>query len=71
MQRDPVHERGMYARRAPAVLPHQLADCSADGNGHFDCRVRVIFETAAGRRSVRQFVHIRRARETWVIESIG
>lgn len=68
---DRVHEKGLDAYEAPAVIPNQEPACVSDGGGHFDCRVRVIFETSEGRRSEDQMVHIRRDEETWTIDSMN
>ncbi len=68
---DRVHEKGLGANEAPLVIPKQEPACSPDGGGHFDCRVRVIFETAQGRQSEEQIVHIRRDGGAWVIESMN
>ena len=68
---DPVHEVGLGARAQPAVIPNQDLRCSSDGNSHFDCRVRVIFETSSERRSQDQLVHVRREGGTWIIDSVN
>ena len=47
VEADRVHERGLQAKEAPVVIPQQEASCSRDGRTHFDCRIRVIFETDA------------------------
>lgn len=69
VENDPVHERGLRAKRAPAVIPRQDPDCTRDGWSHFDCRIRVIFETPTAPRSQEQTIHIRRDRGAWVIDS--
>lgn len=71
MRRDPVHERGLRAKDAPAVIPQQEPQCTPDGRTHFDCRIRVVFETPAGRHSQEQAVHIKLERGTWSVESIN
>jgi hypothetical protein len=71
VESDRVHERGMEAKQAPVVIPQQEPSCSRDGWAHFDCRLRVIFETPAGRRSEEQNVHVRRHGDSWVIDSIN
>lgn len=68
---DRAHELGLQAKQAPVVVPQQEPRCTADGNAHFDCRIRVIFETDAGPRSQEQQVHIRRESGRWVIDSIN
>lgn len=68
---DPVHEVGLKARQAPVVIPQQEPACSSDGDTHFDCRIRVIFETDAGRKSEEQRVHIRREGRSWVMDSVN
>lgn len=68
---DTSHGRGLNAVEAPAVIPFQEPKCSADGNYHFDCRITVIFETPAGRRSQEQAIHIRRSADEWHIDSIN
>ena len=70
MQRDRVHERGLRAKQTPVVIPQQDPQCTADGNAHFDCRIRIFFENPAGRRSEEQHIHIRRVAEGWAIDSI-
>lgn len=71
VRRDPVHERGLQAKEAPMAIPQQRPSCTRDGRTHFDCRIRVIFETQAGRESQEQQIHIRRERDSWVIDSIN
>lgn len=71
VQVDRVHERGLEAKHAPLVIPQQESNCSRDGRTHFDCRIRVIFETPAGHRSEEQNVHIRRDGAAWVIDSVN
>lgn len=71
MERDPVHEVGLRAKAAPVAIPQQEPNCRSDGNAHFDCRIRVIYETSAGRRSEEQLIHIRRENGTWLIDSIN
>jgi hypothetical protein len=71
VEADRVHERGLQAKEAPVVIPQQEANCSRDGRTHFDCRIRVIFETAAGARSQEQNVHIRREADAWIIDSVN
>ena len=68
---DPVHEVGLKARQAPIVIPQQEPVCSSDGNAHFDCRIRVIFETQAGPRSQEQSVHIRHEGGRWIMDSVN
>ena len=68
---DPVHEVGLKARQAPIVIPQQEPVCTPDGNAHFDCRIRVIFETDAGPKSEEQRVHIRREGGSWVMDSVN
>lgn len=68
---DRVHEKGLGANQAPLVIPNQEPVCTSDGGGHFDCRVRVIFETRDGRRSQEQMVHIRSDERAWVVESMN
>lgn len=70
VEQDPVHEVGLKAKEPPAVIPNQEPECSSDGSGHFDCRIRVIYETKAARRSEEQTIHIRRADGGWVIDSL-
>lgn len=71
VEADRIHERGLQAKEAPVVIPQQEANCSRDGRTHFDCRIRVIFETAAGPRSQEQNVHIRREGGAWIIDSVN
>lgn len=71
VEADRVHERGLEAKQAPVVIPQQEATCSRDGRTHFDCRIRVIFETPAGPRSEEQNVHVRRDGVSWAIDSIN
>ena len=71
MERDPVHGVGLRAKAAPVAMPQQEPDCRSDGDAHFDCRIRVIYETRAGRRSEEQVIHIRRANGSWLIDSIN
>lgn len=71
VREDPVHEVGLRAKAAPAVIPNQEPRCTSDGNGHFDCRIRVIFETTSEPRSQDQLIHIRSEGGTWVIDSIN
>ena len=68
---DPVHEVGLRARQAPVVIPQQEPVCTRDGGTHFDCRIRVIFETEAGPRSQEQRVHIRREAGAWIMDSVN
>ena len=68
---DRVHERGLQAKQAPLVIPQQEPNCSRDGRTHFDCRIRVIFETAAGPRSEEQNVHVRHEGGAWIIDSVN
>lgn len=71
MEADRVHERGLQAKQAPLVIPQQEPNCSRDGRTHFDCRIRVIFETAAGPHSEEQNVHVRFEGGAWIIDSIN
>jgi hypothetical protein len=71
LKADPVHEVGMRANTSPAVIPQQEPACSSDGNAHFDCRIRVIYETSAGRHSQEQMVHVRRSGGSWVVDSVN
>lgn len=71
VEADRVHERGLRAKEAPVVIPQQEPNCSRDGTSHFDCRIRVIFETPAGPRSQEQNVHVRRDGASWAIDSIN
>lgn len=68
---DPVHKEGLRANEAPAVIPQQEPACRSDGNGHFDCRIRVVFETSSSRRSQEQMIHIRRENGAWIIDSVN
>ena len=71
---DPLHEVGLDAKAPTVVIPNQEPRCSSDGNGHFDCRIRVIFEAKEANRSQRsqeQNIHIRRDAETWIIDSLN
>lgn len=61
----------MQANAQPAVIPQQEPICSSDGNGHFDCRIRVIYETRTTRRSEEQMIHIRRTGSGWAIDSVN
>ncbi len=61
----------MRARAQPVVIPNQEPDCSSDGNGHFDCRIRVIYESPAGPASQQQTIHIRRTADSWIIDSLN
>ena len=70
MRDDPVHEKGLSAKEAPAVIPQQEPRCKSDGNGHFDCRIRVIYETEGSRHSKEQAIHVRREGGGWIIDSI-
>lgn len=70
MRADPVHEIGLKARQTPVVIPSQEPVCSSDGDAHFDCRIRVIYETKQARRSEDQTLHIKREGGTWIIESL-
>ena len=71
VEADRVHERGLQAKQAPLVIPQQEPNCSRDGRTHFDCRIRVIFETEAGPHSEEQNVHVRREGGTWIIDSVN
>ena len=71
VEADRVHERGLQAKQAPLVIPQQEPNCSRDGRTHFDCRIRVIFETAAGPRSEEQNVHVRHEDGAWIIDSVN
>lgn len=71
VQADLVHEKGLGASEAPLVIPNQEPACTSDGGGHFDCRVRVIFETPQGRHSQEQKVHVRRDQGSWTIDSMN
>lgn len=71
MERDPVHGVGLRAKAAPVAIPQQDPDCRSDGGAHFDCRIRVIYETRAGPRSEEQVIHIRRENGSWLIDSIN
>lgn len=71
MRRDPVHEIGLSAQAPPAVIPNQSPICTSDGGSHFDCRIRVIFETKGRKRSDEEKVHIRRDGESWIIDSLN
>ena len=71
VQADRVHEKGLGANEAPLVIPNQEPACTSDSGGHFDCRVRVIFETSQGRQSQEQIVHIRRDEGMWVVDSMN
>lgn len=68
---DPVHEVGLEAKNPPVVIPNQEPRCTSDGNAHFDCRIRVIFETRSGPRSQEQVVHVRSANGGWAIDSVN
>lgn len=71
MRRDPVHEIGLAAQAPPAVLPNQAPLCTSDGGSHFDCRIKVIFETKGSKRSDEQKIHIRRDGGSWIIDSLN
>lgn len=71
VEADRVHERGLQAKQAPLVIPQQEPNCSRDGRTHFDCRIRVIFETAGGPRSEEQNVHVRHEGGAWIIDSVN
>lgn len=71
VQRDRVHEVGLQAKQAPLVIPQQQPLCTHDGKSHFDCRIRVIFETADGPRSEEHDVHVRREGGTWIMDSVN
>lgn len=71
VQADRVHEVGLEAKQAPIVIPQQEPNCSRDGRTHFDCRIRVIFETVAGPRSEEHKVHIRREGGSWIADSVN
>lgn len=68
---DRVHERGLEAKQAPLVIPQQEPICSRDGRTHFDCRIRVIFETTAGPRSEEHNIHIRLESGSWIADSVN
>ena len=68
---DPVHERGLEANQPPAVIPNQDPICIRDSNSHFDCRIKVIFETGRKLRSEEQTIHIQRETGRWVIDSLN
>ena len=68
---DRVHEVGLRAKQAPVMIPQQEPRCSHDGSTHYDCRIRVIFETAGGPRSEEQSVHIRHEGGAWIIDSVN
>ena len=70
MRGDPVHEKGLSAKEAPVVIPQQEPRCKSDGSGHFDCRIRVIYETDGDRHSKEQAIHVRREGGGWIIDSI-
>lgn len=71
---DPAHAAGLAAKAPPVVIPNQEPKCTPDGNGHFDCRIRVIFEAKDSKRSQRSQehnLHIRRDAGTWIIDSLN
>lgn len=65
------YEHGSWARHFPQVEPNQRPDCTGDGIGHFDCRVRVTFDGPAGRQSTEQLLHVRREGAVWVVDAVG
>ena len=71
VEADRVHELGLQAKQAPLVIPQQDANCRRDGTAHFDCRIRVIFETAEGPRSEEHAVHIRSEGGSWIVDSVN
>lgn len=71
---DPAHAAGLAAKAPPVVIPNQEPRCTPDGNGHFDCRIRVIFEAKDSKRSQRSQehnLHIKRDAGTWIIDSLN
>ena len=70
VEEDRVHKTGLQAQEAPVVIPNQQPNCTRDGGAHFDCRIRVIFETEGRKRSQEQVVHIKREGGAWIIDSL-